>query len=47
VLGVTARGRTLDAAVDIAYNAVARIHFDGMHYRRDIARKGLLRTHPL
>jgi phosphoribosylamine--glycine ligase len=47
VLGVTARGRTLDAAVDIAYNAVSHIHFEGMHYRRDIARKGLLRAHPL
>ena len=47
VLGVTARGSTLDAAVDLAYNAVSRIHFEGMHYRRDIARKGLLREHPL
>ena len=47
VLGVTARGRTLDVAVDLAYNAVSRIHFEGMHYRHDIARKGLLRPHPL
>ena len=26
-----------------AYAAVNKIHFDGMHYRRDIARKGLKR----
>ena len=37
VLGVTARAETLDRARDAAYAAVARIRFDGMHYRRDIA----------
>ncbi len=47
VLGVTARGRTLDAVVRNAYDAVSQINFEGMHYRRDIARKGLLRDHPL
>lgn len=36
VLGVTARGATLDEAVETAYQAVARIHFEGMHHRRDI-----------
>jgi phosphoribosylamine--glycine ligase len=43
VLGVTASGPDLQAAVANAYAAVERIHFDGMHYRRDIAQKGLKR----
>ncbi|MGQ9497085.1 MAG: phosphoribosylamine--glycine ligase [Desulfotomaculales bacterium] len=41
VLGVTARGADLAAAVDRAYDAVERIHFAGAHYRRDIGQKGL------
>jgi phosphoribosylamine--glycine ligase len=36
VLGVTATGDSLDLALDKAYQAAAKIHFDGMHYRRDI-----------
>jgi phosphoribosylamine--glycine ligase len=36
VLGVTATGATLSAARAKAYDNVARIHFDGAHYRRDI-----------
>jgi phosphoribosylamine---glycine ligase len=43
VLGVTASGADLGSAIGNAYAAVARIHFDGMHYRRDIGRKGLKR----
>jgi phosphoribosylamine---glycine ligase len=43
VLGVTCRAADLRAAVDGAYAAVSRIHFDGMHYRTDIAAKGLNR----
>lgn len=43
VLGVTASGNTLHTAIDGAYAAVSRIHFDGMHYRRDIGAKGLKR----
>jgi len=38
VLGVTAAGPTLDAALSRCYDAVARIDWDGMHYRRDIGR---------
>src|SRR5690242_12375738 len=38
VLGVTAVGPTLGAALDSAYAAAGRMHFDGMHYRRDIGR---------
>jgi phosphoribosylamine---glycine ligase len=41
VLGVTALGETLQAAVAGAYAAVTRIRFEGMYYRRDIGSKGL------
>ena len=37
VLGVTARAPELKAAVDRAYEAVARISFEGAHFRKDIA----------
>jgi phosphoribosylamine--glycine ligase len=43
VLGVTARGATLSEAIRNTYNQVPRIHFEGMHYRTDIGRKGLKR----
>ncbi|HTT33789.1 MAG TPA: phosphoribosylamine--glycine ligase [Methylomirabilota bacterium] len=36
VLGVTASGPTLKQALASAYSAASRIHFDGMHYRKDI-----------
>jgi phosphoribosylamine--glycine ligase len=38
VLGVTAIGESLDAALRKAYQAAGRIQFEGMHYRRDIGR---------
>ncbi len=37
VLALTALGATRDEARKRAYDAVAKIHFDGCHYRRDIA----------
>ncbi len=37
VLGVTAAAASLDAALAAAYEAAGKIHFDGMHYRTDIA----------
>jgi phosphoribosylamine---glycine ligase len=43
VLGVTALGDTLQASIQNAYAAVAKIHFEGMQYRRDIGAKGLRR----
>ena len=43
VLGVTARGQDIDAAVEKAYEAVGEISWDGMHYRKDIARRALRR----
>src|SRR2546429_606701 len=36
VLGVTATAASLDAALAAAYQAASRIHFEGMHYRKDI-----------
>jgi phosphoribosylamine--glycine ligase len=41
VLGVTARGPQLPEAIRAAYTAAAKIHFDGVHYRNDIAAKPL------
>jgi phosphoribosylamine--glycine ligase len=37
VLGVTARAKTLQDARDKSYTAIARIQFDGIHFRQDIA----------
>jgi len=37
VLAVTALGENVEAARKRAYEAVSRIHFEGCHYRRDIA----------
>jgi phosphoribosylamine--glycine ligase len=39
VLGVTALGKDIKAAQAAAYAAVEKIHFDGAHFRRDIAAK--------
>ncbi|MBZ0284219.1 MAG: phosphoribosylamine--glycine ligase [Anaerolineae bacterium] len=41
VLNVTAVGSTLDEALQRAYAAIEHIHFDGMHYRKDIGRTGV------
>jgi phosphoribosylamine--glycine ligase len=38
VLGVTATGNTLSAALQKAYAAADKIQFDGMHYREDIGK---------
>ncbi len=43
VLGVTALGADIPAAIQAAYEAVGDIHFEGMHYRRDIGRRALAR----
>jgi phosphoribosylamine---glycine ligase len=39
VLGVTAKGRTLDLAIAKAYEGVAKINFKDAHYRKDIGVK--------
>jgi phosphoribosylamine--glycine ligase len=38
VLGVTATGKTLDEALENAYEGVSKIHFSGAHYRKDIGK---------
>jgi phosphoribosylamine---glycine ligase len=46
VLGVTATDRDLASAIMLAYEAVNKIHFEGMHCRRDIGAKGLKISSP-
>ena len=41
VLGVTATGGTLKTAIDRAYDAARRVHFDGMFMRSDIGKRAL------
>jgi phosphoribosylamine--glycine ligase len=43
VLAVTGLGPGLQAALDAAYAAGAKIHFDGMQFRRDIGHRALAR----
>ena len=41
VLGVTAAGENIGAAVKEAYDAIGKIQWEGMHYRKDIAQRAL------
>jgi phosphoribosylamine--glycine ligase len=41
VLAVTATAGSLGAALNSAYEAMGRIHFEGMYYRRDIGHRAL------
>ena len=41
VLGVTALGETVQAAIDKAYQAVGKIRWSGVHYRKDIGKKAI------
>ena len=41
VIGVTAAASNLDQALGLAYDALAKIHFEGMYYRRDIGHRAL------
>ena len=43
VLGVTAIGRDVAEAIKHAYEGMGKIHFDGMHYRKDIGARALKR----
>lgn len=43
VLGVTALGADIREAKERAYGAIKKIHFEGMHYRKDIADRALKR----
>ena len=42
VLGVTGLGNTIKDAIIKTYTAVAKINFEGMHYRKDIGGKALM-----
>ena len=44
VLGVTARAADLQSAVQRAYEACAKISFNGAHYRKDIAARALKKS---
>jgi phosphoribosylamine--glycine ligase len=44
VLAVTAIGDTIAAAQKRAYDAMARVHFNKMHFRRDIAHQAIRRS---
>lgn len=41
VLGVTAPGATLEEALGRAYEALGKIHFDGIYFRHDIGHRAL------
>ncbi|MCX5697085.1 MAG: phosphoribosylamine--glycine ligase [Candidatus Omnitrophica bacterium] len=41
VLGVTGLGNTIKEAIDRTYQAVGKINFEGMHFRRDIGKKAI------
>jgi len=41
VLNITALGINFRGAVDNCYNAVSKIRFDDMHYRRDIGERAI------
>lgn len=41
VLGVTSVAPDIASAIRLAYAAAEKIHFEGMHYRRDIGRRAL------
>lgn len=46
VLGVTAIGQTINAAIDRAYKAIETIHWNGCFFRHDIGYRALNRTIP-
>ena len=41
VMGITALGDDLQATLDTAYAAAREVHFDGVHYRKDIGARAL------
>lgn len=43
VLGVTVLEKTMEKAIEKAYDTVSKIHFDGAYYRRDIGKRALMR----
>ncbi|MBT9137938.1 MAG: Phosphoribosylamine--glycine ligase [Syntrophomonadaceae bacterium] len=47
VLGVTGTGNTLSEAISKTYQAIEKIEFDGMYYRRDIGTGNISKTEKL
>jgi len=44
VLGVTALGKDIKDAKEKAYRAIENVHFEGMHYRKDIGDKAIKKS---
>ncbi len=44
VLGVTGLGKNISESVKKAYEGVSKIGFEGMHFRKDIARRALIKS---
>jgi phosphoribosylamine---glycine ligase len=42
VLSVVGLGKNLEDAIKLTYDSIQKIHFDGMQYRKDIAKKAFL-----
>ena len=40
VLGVTASGENTETAIQVAYDAVGKVNWRGVHYRKDIGSRG-------
>ncbi|MBF7081923.1 phosphoribosylamine--glycine ligase [Desulfallas sp. Bu1-1] len=43
VIGITARAASIPEAIELAYQGVSKVHFNDMHYRKDIGKKALAR----
>jgi phosphoribosylamine--glycine ligase len=43
VLGVTGLGKDIPRAIERTYQAVQKISWEGVHYRKDIGQKALCR----
>jgi phosphoribosylamine--glycine ligase len=43
VLGVTGLGKDIPRAIERSYEAVQKISWEGVHYRKDIGQKALCR----
>jgi phosphoribosylamine--glycine ligase len=43
VMGVTSLGKDINDAVKRVYSAIELINFEGMHYRKDIAKRAIQR----
>jgi len=44
VLGITARGENIPQAIERAYQGVEQVKFKGMHYRKDIGKKAIVKS---